>query len=53
MKRTDTYRKQLGSLYGQLRTADKYERQDIEEQMRWLRAKLTEAGRTPCFAQDW
>ena len=53
MQTTDRNRKELSRLYSQLRNADKYERQEIEEQMRFLRAKIAQAERMPesCFAR--
>jgi hypothetical protein len=45
MQTTDNYRKQLSSLYSKLRNADKYDRQDIEAQMSYIRAKIAQAER--------
>lgn len=53
MQNTDNYRRQLSRLFSQFRNADKYERQEIEEQMSYLRAKIAQAERMPesCFAR--
>lgn len=52
MDNTERTRKELSRLAGQIRNADKYERQEIEERMTYLRAKIKAAERMPesCFA---